>query len=617
MSSHVLDQEMSIASIVPSKDNARHIDTKSASFTELKESIKAGGVQIPIHVWPHPDKRKNQLGIFEIRCGERRWLASKMLGAKTIPAIVHRGINYQVAMLLTITENKFHEKLTPLEEVEEISRCMDNLDGDAKLIAGLIGQTEQWVRLRANIHRNLGKGWRKEFTDLGWSIGHLTLIARLPAAAQAELLKNIQVRIWQWNNVSVQDLDHRLSDSLMLLNKAKWNLDDERLLPKAGACSDCKKRSGAEPVLWFGPLENQIDRKDRCLDPLCWNKKMNLYLIQRAKYFRNKFSNLAFRSTEHLSANEKEELTNKFGRVYDPEDVQKSTSGSKDAIPALVVAGKGAGSITFVREKRFASPGGGGPKRKGKVTPLKERREQLKGRRWAQVLLLLCEKIDAAPLDDLNCKDRTMGVMALAAIFGNQEMGCSIKEGRKIFEDLVGLKGHKKALELLWDSVKPTLINMISYGGPVTQIGGVYVKTARWIAELINVDIDKMFTDVSKSKGFTVPKSWAALNEDGSQKKKKAKAAKEAKPAKAAKKTKAKIVSGPMSRAIKKAGKAAKKEGSFEAAKAGNKSMADQISIDEKKAPKVGGTAPKKPKVVKKSDNTVKVDFSPGKNRKG
>ncbi len=540
MSSHTLDQAMPVDSIVPSKDNARHIDQKSQSFLELVESIKASGVQIPIHVWPHP-KRKNK---YEIRCGERRWLASKTLKRKIIPAIIHRGINYEVAMLLTMTENKFHEKLTPLEEVQEIACCMDNLNNDAKLIAGLIGQTEQWVRLRANIHQNLGKEWRRAFSELDWSIGHLTLIARLPAVAQTQLLEDIQKQPWRWRNVSVQDLDRRLSETLMLLIKAKWNLDDELLLPKVGACSDCKKRSGAEPVLWFGPLEDQIDRKDRCLDPLCWNNKMTVFLQQAAKQLSRKYSNLTYISTEHLSSNEKEELTKKFGRVYDSEDVQKSTKGSKNAIPSLVVSGKGAGSIIFVREKRFASPGGGGVKRAGRVTPLKERREQLKGKRWAQVLLQLKEEVAAAGLPRLIYKDKITGVMALAAIFGNQT-GYSVMEGRKLFETLIktgGKGGQEKALELLWDTVKPTLIQMLAYGGLVTQIAGHYVITARWVAMLIQVDIDKLFQEVSKQKGFTVPKSWAGLNEDGTPKKKKAarksKAAKKAKPAKAAKKSK-------------------------------------------------------------------------------
>jgi len=586
MSSHLLNHEMPIAKIVPSKDNARHIDTKSASFIELKESIKASGVQIPIHVWPQPgQKKKGPYEIFEIRCGERRWLASKLLKHQTIPAIVHRGIDYQVAMLLTITENKFHEKLLPLEEVEEISRCMENLKGDARLIGSLIGQTPQWVMLRANIHRNLVPGWRRSFSLYDWSVGHLTLIARLPADAQKELLKGIQKRPWQWENVSVKDLDRRLSDSLMLLNKASWNLDDALLLPKAGACTDCKHRSGAQPLLWFGALENQIDTKDRCLDPLCWNNKMMIYLQQQAKHFSEKYSNLTFCSTEHLSTEEKENLTKKFGRVYDPEDVNKSTKGAKNAIPSLVVGGKGAGSIVFVREKSFARPGGGAPKQKGRATPLKERREQLKGKRWAQVLLLLGEKVDAAKLDCLTCKDKVTAVMALAAIYGNQT-GFSVMEGRKLFASLVNpvrpsKDACKKVLELLWVSVKPTLRNMIAYGGPVTQIGGHYVATARWLAKLLGVDIDKMFTEVSKSKGFGVPKSWAGLNEDGSVKKKKA--AKKAKPAKAARK--------PV------------KRGMIKTAAAGNKSMAEQVSIEEKKAAK-------KTKVVRKSDNTVKVDFS-------
>ena len=530
MSSHILNQEMPIADIVPSKDNARHIDTKSESFFDLMESIKAGGVQIPIHIWPHPDKKKKNL--FEIRCGERRWLASKILKKKTIPAIIHRGINYEVAMMLTITENKFHAPLLPLEEVEEISICMNNLNGDVKLIAGLIGQAEQWVRLRANIHQNLTDVWRRVFVNTGrrvlfsnWSIGHLTLIARLPASAQTELLKNIEASSWLWENVSVKDLNDRLSQALMLLTKANWNLEDVVLLPEAGACSDCKKRSSAEPVLWFGPLENQIDTKDRCLDPLCWNKKKIVYLWQRAKFFRNEFSNLAFRATDRLSSEDRTLLTEKFGRVYDMEDVQKSTRGAKDAIPAMVVSGKGFGSITFVKEKGFASPGGGA-KRAGRVTPLKERRAQLKCKRWAQVMLLLCKKVKAAELQELTCKDNITAVMAMAAIFGNQT-GYSVMEGRKLFETLVKTAakgGREKALELLWVSVKPTLVRMISYGGPVTQIDGHDVQTARWVAKLLAVDIDKMFKEVSESKGFTVPKSWASLNEDGTQKKAKPKA---------------------------------------------------------------------------------------------
>lgn len=538
MSSHAL-QQISVDSIVPSKDNARHIDQKSKSFLELVNSIRAGGVQIPIHVWPHP-KRK---GKYEIRVGERRWRACKSLKHKYIPTIVHRGISIEGAMLLTIIENKFREKLAPLEEVEEIARYMDHLSDDAKLIAGLIGQTEQWVRLRANIHRNLSQGWRQVFTDQRfrifreWSIGHLTLIARLPANSQKELLAEIEKYHWQWENVSVQDLDKRIGGSLMLLIRAKWNLDDDTLLPKAGACSKCIKRSGADPVLWYGAASNQINTKDRCLDLQCWENKTKRYLQQRAKELSGKYSDLAYITTQDLTGDVTGKLTEQFGRVLDRYNTQKSQKGAKGTIPALVVSGDGLGSVIFVREKQFARPAGGGAKRAGRVTPLKERRAGLKAKRWAQVLIELQKKVEAAGVDQVVYKDRITGIMALAALYGNvaswvleppsrvRTMGATDKQLQKQIDNLVkaargsGIAaGRERALKLLWASVKPTLKNLLTYGGPATQTSGYCILSARWVAKLIDVDIDKMFKEVSKQKGFTEPKSWEGLNADGTPK---------------------------------------------------------------------------------------------------
>lgn len=525
MSSQTL-QQMSVDSIVPSKDNSRHIDQKSQSFQELVNSVRAAGVRIPIHVWPHP-KRKDK---YEIRAGERRWRACKSAGHKTLPAIVHRGISIQVAMTLTITENKFREKLTPLEEVEEIARCMDHLNSDAKLIAGLIGQNEQWVSLRANIHRNLDQGWRQAFLNLkqnqlfmNWTIGHLTLVARLPATSQKELLAEIKRFHWQWDNVSVQDLERRIGGLLMLLTKAKWNLDDDTLLPKAGACSKCKKRTGAEPVLWYGTTDDQVKSKDRCLDPLCWKSKMKIFLQQQAKRLSAEHSNLVYIATEHLSRDEKESLTKNFGRVLDQQDTNKSTKSAKGSIPALVVSGDGTGKVVYVKEKQFARPGGA--RRPGKVTPLKERRACLKNKRWAQVLIVLREKVEAAGVDKIVYKDKITSVMALVAVYGNEsDYGRNIKTCQKEIERLMSHKrkhatnAYPEALISLWNSFKPTLDRILTYGGPVTQTSQFVVDNAKWIAKLIQVDINGLFKEVSKQKGFTEPKAWAHLNEDGTPK---------------------------------------------------------------------------------------------------
>lgn len=525
MSKHTL-QQVPVDSIVPSKDNARHIDQKSEGFLELVNSIRAGGVKIPIHVWPDP-KRKEK---FEIRAGERRWRACKSLGLKEIPAIVHEGINYDAAMTLTYIENKFREDLAPLEEVAEIARCMGHLDSDAKLIAKLLGQTEQWVRLRSNIHKSLVQEWRQAFSVMDrhpyfkkWTIGHLTLIARLPANSQNEILTEIKSYNWQWEDVSVQDLDKRISEKLKLLIKVKWNLDDEMLFPKAGACSKCLKRSGAEPVLWFGEIGDQIKSKDRCLDQQCWKSKMQIYLQQQAKQLSEKYSDLAYITTEYPTRDEKEDLSKKFGRVLDREDIQKSTKGAKGSIPALVVYGNGIGTIIFVKEKQFARPAGA--KRTGTSTSLKKRRLLflLNAKRWSQVLIELREKVEAAGVDQVVYDDKITGIMALAAIYGNYSIDRGEAEStkQKEIDDLVKTAdkgGREKALGYLWDSVKPTLNNYLTYGGPVTQTPEHIINTARWIAQLIQTDIGKIFEEVSKQKGFTEPKSWKTLNKDGTPK---------------------------------------------------------------------------------------------------
>lgn len=537
---------ISLDCIVPSKDNARKIDQDSEGFKDLVRSIKAGGVRVPIHIRSCPGKPCK----YEIRAGERRWRACKSLGRKTIPAIVHSDMDDATALDLTYIENKFREDLKPLEEVAEIGRCMDRLGDNAKLIAEKIGQTEQWVRLRANIHKNLHQAWRQVFLNLGieddmglWTVAHLTLVARLPGNIQKDLLESIRKNRLSWDrNISVKELESRIAEKLKLLSKAKWNLEDETLLPKASACSKCTKRSGVQPVLWFGAIDDQIKSKDRCLDPYCWENKLTAYLQQRAKELSEKHSNLIYVTAEYPDSSEKEFLSKTFGRVLDESDTIKSTKSAKGSLPALVVHGKGTGMIIYVKEKQYAKTAPG--RVAGRITPLKERKQLLDCKRWAQVLRELREKVEATGVDQIIYIDKITGIMALTALYGNKplwsleepsrlrNLDSSDKVLQKQIDDLVKkadkdmseiTKTRKKALELLWDSVKPTLDDILTYNGPITQTSEHYIVSARWIAKLIQVDINKMFKEVSQQKGFTEPKSWKGLNPDGTPKTKKAK----------------------------------------------------------------------------------------------
>ena len=91
-------------------------------LAELAASIAATGVVQPVLVRPLPGGR------FQLIAGERRWLASKMAGKETIPAIL-REVSDEQAMEMTIVENLQRTDLNPMEQ----ARAYDRLGRDFKL----------------------------------------------------------------------------------------------------------------------------------------------------------------------------------------------------------------------------------------------------------------------------------------------------------------------------------------------------------------------------------------------------------------------------------------------------------------------------------------------------
>lgn len=92
------------------------------ALAELAASIKANGVVQPVLVRPLPNGR------YQLIVGERRFLASKEVGMKTIPAIF-RQISDGQAMEITIVENLQRADLNPMEQ----ARAYDRLAREFKL----------------------------------------------------------------------------------------------------------------------------------------------------------------------------------------------------------------------------------------------------------------------------------------------------------------------------------------------------------------------------------------------------------------------------------------------------------------------------------------------------
>jgi ParB family chromosome partitioning protein len=92
------------------------------ALKELAASISATGVLQPVLVRPLPNNR------FQLIAGERRWLASKLAGKPTVPAIIRHASDEQ-AMEMTIVENLQRADLNPMEQ----ARAYDRLSHDFKM----------------------------------------------------------------------------------------------------------------------------------------------------------------------------------------------------------------------------------------------------------------------------------------------------------------------------------------------------------------------------------------------------------------------------------------------------------------------------------------------------
>jgi ParB family chromosome partitioning protein len=257
---------VAIGDIDPSPVNrsARNID-------ELVASVRAHGVQQPIKVRPKGSR-------FEIVYGERRYRAAKQVGLKEIPATVE-DLTDEEAHELRIVENACREDPHPLEEAEAYEALLAMKDGrgrplhSADTLAKLVGRSAQYVyarlKLTALVPSMREAFWKGEFTTTT-----AFLVARsVPPALQDEALRELREEfedLEQGEPFPADDLASLIEQRyLTRLDRAPFGLDDPKLLPEAGACAKCPKRSGNQPGLF-----PDASSADTCTDVVCFRSKV-------------------------------------------------------------------------------------------------------------------------------------------------------------------------------------------------------------------------------------------------------------------------------------------------------------------------------------------------------
>lgn len=267
-----------IALIVASKTNPRKTFNE-VKLQELAASIKATEVHQPVLLRPLPGSRLAEtfddrakgapLPEYELVCGERRFRASRIAEKVEIPAMIRELTDDQV-LEIQIIENLQRDDLSELEEAEGYEALMVHSKLNADEVAVKIGKSKSYVYARLKL-LDLGATGRDALREGKIDASKALLIARIPdAKLQAEACEKMaRENSWDGSVMSFRKAQDMVQQEYMLrLDKAKFPITDECLLPEAGACGNCPKRTGAQPDLY-----TDVKSADVCTDPICYRKK--------------------------------------------------------------------------------------------------------------------------------------------------------------------------------------------------------------------------------------------------------------------------------------------------------------------------------------------------------
>lgn len=295
-------QLIPITQLSESANNPRqHFDT--GKLKELTASIKERGIIVPLLVRAHNGK-------YEIVAGARRFRAAIIAGLTEIRCLV-RDLSDEQALEVQVIENLQREDVHPLDEAvgyatliaaSKKAHAKDQSKPvyDVDAIAAKVGKSTSYVYQRLKLSELIDAA-KKAFWSDRITASHAILIARLQPKDQQRAMA-FAVKTWQgydgqfeYDNpinpepkdqsrdmtgqparaiCSVKDLENFIALRIHLdLKDAAFDKKDAQLVPAAGACINCPKRTGFNKELF-----NDIARLDTCTDPCCFAAKQEANL---------------------------------------------------------------------------------------------------------------------------------------------------------------------------------------------------------------------------------------------------------------------------------------------------------------------------------------------------
>jgi ParB family chromosome partitioning protein len=262
-----------IAELIESSTNPRKVFDLSF-LEELAVSIRNKGILSPLLVRPV----NNHL---EIVTGAQRYRAAKLAGLEVAPIRLQNLSDLEAQEVQQI-ENVQRKDVHPFEEAQGYRTLLgfEGANYTIEKLAARIGKRPDDVAERLKL-LDLTEPVANAFVAGHIGLGHALLIAKLAADVQENALTHCFDGYYGVNDadrslVPVSRLQAWIAQNIYLsLKSVPFSKDDESLLPEAGSCASCPKRTGFNTLLF-----SEV-REDSCADAACFNRKLDAHIAQR------------------------------------------------------------------------------------------------------------------------------------------------------------------------------------------------------------------------------------------------------------------------------------------------------------------------------------------------
>jgi len=244
-------------------------------LNELAASFKSQGVLQPLLVRAVGEEQ------YEVVAGARRLRAAKLAELSEVPTRVVE-LSDAAVRESQLTENLLREDVHPYEEAIALKGILQ-LEGAQYDIASLsarLGKSKSYLTQRMRL-TELHPSIAEAFLTDRIGVGHALEIAKLPQDQQEKAFDASFRTVWNSGKESrillpVRELAAWIEQNILLsLDHVPFDKNDATLVPEAGSCAECPKRTGFNTLL-FGTAVH-----DACTDGVCYNNKLAKYVEQQ------------------------------------------------------------------------------------------------------------------------------------------------------------------------------------------------------------------------------------------------------------------------------------------------------------------------------------------------